>query len=166
MRKTLFRGLPEDDQTTLEELDFNNIKHKRGFLIGSLVTDFKDEAAITGNLFECDEDGITPDWWWSVRPETVGEWTGLRDSQGNLIWEDDILQFNLPDGQERFGVVVSQDGEWIILSKSNCLTNFDILQKLKVAGDRFHDKALARKATETYAERLERNWWKGGCEND
>lgn len=166
MRKIIFRGLPESGQVTLADLDLNHIRHERGFLIGSLVTDFKDEAAITGDLIDCDEDCITPSWWWTVRPKTVGEWTGLKDISGKLIWEDDILKFDLPFSQNRLGVVVRQDNQWIVLSRSNCLDNFDILQNITIYGDRFHNETLVKVATEAYAEKIVRGWWKGGREND
>lgn len=53
-----------------------------------------------------------------VDPETVGQWTGFRDNDGDRIYEDDILKMitRVKDGKKRIFTVKWCDecGRWVL----------------------------------------------------
>ena len=69
--------------------------------------------------------------WRYVDPETVGECTGLRDMNGKLIFEGDIVRFNYTGvnrGVEGVAIVVFENGkfcvEWGWHKELVCLDGF------------------------------------------
>lgn len=58
----------------------------------------------------------------AVEPETVGECTGLRDKNGKLIFEGDILDGGDFNGEDGYGEVCWYDGAWEVSSEEVCGT--------------------------------------------
>ena len=66
---------------------------------GNLITDEQDEKkCFIGYVFGTNDDGTQHDYdVVSVDPSTICQCTGLKDKNGKLIWENDIMVAHLDD---------------------------------------------------------------------
>jgi hypothetical protein len=62
-----------------------------------------------------------------IRPETVGQYTGFRDKNGEMIFEDDIVAINGGSASVTF-----QNGAWTL---DNGLFLYECAPKVNVIGD-------------------------------
>lgn len=102
-----------------------------GYLIGTDV--------IVGKIVEWDSDYFCTEFWYKVDPETVGESTDIKDMEGNIAFEDDIVE-----GEEgkRFLVRWGINSNGFIAKStevhSNVYSSYHLIPKTKIVGN-IHD---------------------------
>ncbi|HAA8740474.1 YopX family protein [Listeria monocytogenes] len=72
---------------------------------------------------------------YQVRPETIDQYTGLKDKNGKKIFEGDICW---EEYEEEYGIVSFDEGKFIFTFDNVCVDLFEVADDLEVVGT-IHD---------------------------
>lgn len=76
---------------------------------------------------------------WVAYPETVGQYTGLKDKYDNEIYEGDICW---DDEEECYGEVRFLDGGFSYIWQNICVDLFEIDDSIEIVGNIYEDTDL------------------------
>ena len=119
MREILFRGKSNEWKT------YNN--WWQGYLVG----DYE------GNKYFCyyeKEKTVFVE----LQPETIGQYTGLKDKNGNKIFEGDILAYQKDDNSNNYIVKWKESGSQFVAMNDINFTPTWVWEKLEIIGN-IHD---------------------------
>ena len=116
-----------------------NIKFKAKSILdgawvqGDLVHKEDGKIAILRNGFNVSE----------VDPSTICQFTGLKDCEGNEVWEEDILQ-DVDDYNIKYVVTFNEgtflaqrEGQYVGIPLNECVDDFGNVTYAKVVGNKF-----------------------------
>ena len=143
MREILFKAKRKDDGKWVEGYLFDNgfNGEEKKYFVGGLIIEKYNGTA-------CDEWDITGIYFYEIDPETICQFTGLCDKNGNKIWENDILMAHLDESYPED--VTYETVEWNVAGwvahETGCtdreyLDEFD-LEHYEVVGNIFDNKEL------------------------
>lgn len=113
MREILFRGKRIDNGE---------------WVYGNLEQDIDaNTAKITGYDYFVDQDGIKHRkmFYHEVKPETVGQYTGIIDKNYDRIFEHDIMKFCDDDGEESYYKIEWNLYRWTVIDENGNVDDLD-----------------------------------------
>lgn len=111
------------------------------WVYGSLIT-AKGEAFIVNGVVESNWEYIALEEWCPVDPETVGQFTGIRDLTGADIFEDDVITWMLSGSIAPGEVYWKRAGFWIRDARKGNTTKLQNASSITVIGNRFEHPHL------------------------
>jgi uncharacterized phage protein (TIGR01671 family) len=152
MREIKFRGKAK---MSIEELDDLYLEHENGWVYGHLVM-YGKTPYIVGDFIEVDSEYTVNEFWVPVYPESVGQFTNLKDknNKGKEIFEGDIVEFNncnylrtggYLDDEILRGKVIFAYGGWMIKTNKGDYDLYPSIfndEELEVIGNVFEDSHL------------------------
>lgn len=133
MREIKFRG---KTKMSIEKLNELGLKHENGWIYGRLVM-YGKTPYIVGDFIEVSAEYTVNEFWAEVIPDTVGQYTELKDEHDKEIYEGDIVKHAIwGDVYE----VVFEDGGFYVISPHD----FQTINKypLEVIGSIFENPEL------------------------
>lgn len=143
MREILFRGKPVNkaDYTLNENMECSVGYFKDGFAYGFLVV-IKDEyyicVGVTGVLLNSLVNNATATMI-EVIPETVSQYTGLKDKKGNKIFEGDILKSDYDDSSY-YKVAYDSEGK-AFLSWGENIAHYGVEDDCEIIGNIYAEQS-------------------------
>src|SRR5690606_37030657 len=134
MREIKFRGKAI---MSIEELELMNIEHDNGWVYGNLIKN-GNRTIISADILEEIDESIYPEWWVVVEPESVGQYTGLKDKNGREIYEGDIVECFVNGNF----YVSFRGGVYGLVSDYGFVPFSDIHGKMKVIGNIYENPEL------------------------
>ena len=139
MREILFRAKRLDNGEWVEGYVFDDgfVDSKRMFVGGLVIMDYKgtaDDRWEVGTAF------------YEVDPNTICQYTGLTDKNGNKIWENDVVKCNYNDYGEKgtyIGKVIFREDTCTFIVTDGKSTDYEWWNEEKeVIGNIFDNKEL------------------------
>ena len=136
-----------------KRLDWREFPEKEQWIIGYYVLGFDEYEQPVHLIFEPTSmffsHGET-DGWSEIDPSTICQCTGLKDRNGRLIWENDIVAYwdaySTENGQAEMDGIgkVVWDDETISFQVTNRLSaeSYEVLDECSVIGNVFDNKEL------------------------
>lgn len=85
---------------------------------------------------------------WHIESDTIGQYTGMKDKNGNKIFEGDIVDFPDRSDGDRYGVIQydSEETEFIIICDLFCegLGRYHYSRNVEVIGNIYDNPELLR----------------------
>lgn len=135
MRLVKFRGKAV---ISVDELNELGIDHNNGWIIGNLIQN-GNKPWIVGDLIDVGDEYIAHEFWVKVIPETVGQYTGLKDKGGKEIYEGDI---GWDDYYECYGVVKFDEGKFSYIWENISDDLFEVCDEIEIVGHIYEDSKL------------------------